>query len=138
MFELIQYAAQTETVHERPILIVPSIVNKFYIFDIAPGRSIVEHYIKNSQTVFMIAWRNPQKRHDRWGMSNYQDAIDVAVDATRAISGSPDVNMWAVCGAGPVAVSMAGYYAAKNTRKISSLLLIVSPWTRRRRRRRLR
>ena len=127
MFELIQYAAQTETVHERPILIVPSIVNKFYIFDIAPGRSIVEHYIKNSQTVFMIAWRNPQKRHDRWGMSNYQDAIDVAVDATRAISGSQDVNMWAVCGAGPVAVSMAGYYAAKNTRKINSLLLIVSP-----------
>src|SRR4029077_2000639 len=72
MFELIQYAAQPETVHERPILIVPSIVNKFYIFDIAPGRSIVEYFIKNGHTVFMLAWRNPQKRHDRWGMSDYQ------------------------------------------------------------------
>jgi polyhydroxyalkanoate synthase subunit PhaC len=127
MFELIQYAAQTETVHERPILIVPSIVNKFYIFDIAPGRSIVEYFIKNGHTVFMLAWRNPQKRHDRWGMSDYQDAIDVAIDATRVIRASPDVNMWAICGAGPVAVSMAGYYAAKKTRKINSLLLVVSP-----------
>jgi polyhydroxyalkanoate synthase len=127
MFELIQYAAQTKTVHERPILIVPSIVNKFYIFDIAPGRSIVEHYTKNGHTVFMLAWRNPQKRHDLWGMSFYQDAIDVAVDTARSVSRSPDVNMWAICGAGPVAVSMAGYYAAKKTRKINSLLLVVSP-----------
>jgi polyhydroxyalkanoate synthase len=127
MFELIQYAAQTETVHERPILIVPSIVNKFYIFDIAPGRSIVEHFIKSGHTVFMMAWRNPQKHHDRWGMRDYQGAIDNAIDATYVINGSTDVNMWAVCGAGPVAVSLAGYYAAKKTRRINSLLLVVSP-----------
>lgn len=127
MFELIQYRAQTEKVHERPVLIVPSIVNKFYIFDIAPGRSIIEYYVKNGHTVFMLAWRNPQKRHDRWGMSDYQDSIDAAIDATAAITGSKDVNLWAVCGAGPVAVSMAGYYAARKTRKINSLLLVVSP-----------
>lgn len=127
MFELIQYRAQTAEVHERPILIVPSIVNKFYIFDIAPGRSIIEYYIGKGHTVFMLAWRNPQKRHDRWGMSDYQDSIDAAIDATSAITGSPDVNLWAVCGAGPVAVSLAGYYAAKKTRKINSLLLVVSP-----------
>ena len=127
MFELIQYRAQTDKVHERPILIVPSIVNKFYIFDIAPGRSIIEHYIKNGHTVFMLAWRNPQKRHDRWGMSDYQDSIEAAVDAAREITGSPDVNMWAVCGAGPVAVSLIGYYAKKNARKVNSLLLVVSP-----------
>ena len=127
VFELIQYAPQTEQVHQRPVLVVPSIVNKYYVFDLAPKRSILEYYVQKGMTVFVMVWRNPQPRHDRWGMSDYQDAVDAAVDATRAISKSEDVNIWAVCGAGPVVVSLAGYYAAKGTRKINSLLLVVSP-----------
>ncbi|WP_155904946.1 alpha/beta fold hydrolase [Methylopila sp. M107] len=127
MFELIQYAPQTERVRARPILVVPSIVNKYYILDIAPDRSILEHFIKNEQTVFVIVWRNPQKRHNRWGMDDYQDAIEAAVDATRAITKSNDVNLWAVCGAGPAAVALAAHLAAVGQRKINSLLLVVSP-----------
>ena len=118
---------QTEQVHQRPVLVVPSIVNKYYVFDLAPKRSILEYYVQKGMTVFVMVWRNPQPRHDRWGMSDYQDAVDAAVDATRAIGNSEDVNIWAVCGAGPVVVSLAGYYAAKSTRKINSLLLVVSP-----------
>ena len=127
MFELIQYAPQTEQVHQRPVLVVPSIVNKYYVFDLAPKRSILEYYVQKGMTVFVVVWRNPQPRHDRWGMSDYQDAVDTAVDAACSITHSEDVNLWAVCGAGPVAVSLAGYYAAKATRKINSLLLVVSP-----------
>jgi len=127
MFELIQYAPQTEQVHQRPVLVVPSIVNKYYVFDLAPKRSILEYYVRKGMTVFVMVWRNPQPRHDRWGMSDYQDAVDAAVDATRAIGKSEDVNIWAVCGAGPVVVSLAGHYAATGTRKINSLLLVVSP-----------
>ena len=127
MFELIQYAPKTAKVRQLPILIVPSIVNKFYIFDLAPGRSIIEYFVENGLTVFMVAWRNPQKRHDHWGMAHYQDAIDTAIDTTCAIRGVDSVNMWAVCGAGPVAVSLAGYHAATDQRKINSLLLVVSP-----------
>jgi polyhydroxyalkanoate synthase subunit PhaC len=127
MFELIQYAPQTPQVHALPILIVPSIVNKFYVFDLAPGRSVVEYFVQAGLTVFMIAWRNPQPRHDRWGMPEYQDAIEVAIDATSAIRGVRKVNLWAVCGAGPVAVSLAGYYAARRRRRINSLLLFVAP-----------
>jgi polyhydroxyalkanoate synthase len=127
MFELIQYAPQTAEVRQRPTLIVPSIVNKYYVFDLAPGRSIIEYFIKKEITVFVMVWRNPQVRHDRWGFAEYQDAIDAAIDATRAIVKSKDVNLWAVCGAGPVAVSLAGHYAATANRKINSLLLVVSP-----------
>ncbi|MFM0289222.1 alpha/beta fold hydrolase [Paraburkholderia megapolitana] len=127
MFELIQYASQTPQVHHRPLLVVPSIVNKYYIFDLAPKRSILEYYVQQGFTVFVMVWRNPQRRHDRWGMPEYQDSIDTAIDTSRAITGSDDVNLWAVCGAGPVAVSMAGYYAATQQRKIHSLLLVVSP-----------
>jgi len=127
MFELIQYAPQTAQVRQRPTLIVPSIVNKYYVFDLAPGRSIIEYFIKQGISVFVLVWRNPQKRHDRWGMPEYQDAIDAAIDATCAIGKVKDVNLWAVCGAGPVAVALAGYYAATKRRKIHSLLLVVSP-----------
>jgi polyhydroxyalkanoate synthase subunit PhaC len=127
MFELIQYTATTPEVHKTPILIVPSIVNKFYVFDLAPGRSIIEYFVAHGFTVFMMAWRNPRKCHDRWGMADYQDAIDAAIDAACAIRDVDTVNMWAVCGAGPVAVSLAGYHAAINQRKINSLLLVVSP-----------
>ena len=76
MFELIQYAPQTEQVHQRPVLVVPSIVNKYYVFDLAPKRSILEYYVQKGMTVFVMVWRNPQPRHDRWGMSDYQDAVD--------------------------------------------------------------
>jgi polyhydroxyalkanoate synthase len=127
MFELIQYAPQTPQVRQRPILVVPSIVNKYYVFDLAPGRSILEYFVKKELTVFVMVWRNPQVRHDRWGFADYQDAIDAAIDATRAIAKSEDVNLWGVCGAGPVAVSLAGHYAATAKRQINSLLLVVSP-----------
>jgi polyhydroxyalkanoate synthase subunit PhaC len=127
MFELIQYAPQTPQVHALPIVIVPSIVNKFYVFDLAPGRSVVEYFVRAGLTVFMIAWRNPQPRHDRWGMPEYQDAIEAAIDATTSIRGVSEVNLWAVCGAGPVAVSLAGHYAARRRRRINSLLLFVAP-----------
>ncbi|MEJ3654108.1 alpha/beta fold hydrolase [Actinomycetes bacterium KLBMP 9759] len=127
MFELIQYAPQTTEVHERPIVIVPSIVNKFYVFDLAPGRSVIEHYVRSGFTVYCIGWRNPQPRHDRWGMQEYRDAIDTALDTASEISACDTVNMWAVCGAGPVAVSLAAHHAATGEKKINSLLLVVSP-----------
>lgn len=127
MFELIQYAPQTPTVHARPVLLIPSIVNKYYVFDLAPGRSVVEHMVQQGLTVFVLVWRNPQKRHDRWGMPEYQDSVEAGLDAALAITGADKVNLWAVCGAGPVVVSVAAHLAANKVRKINSLLLVVSP-----------
>lgn len=127
MFELIQYAPQTPKVRTRPVLIVPSIVNKFYVFDLAPGRSVIEYLVQQRMTVFVLAWRNPSRRHDRWGMADYQDAVDAGLDAVQSISGADLVNTWAVCGAGPVVVSLAAHHAAVGVQKINSLLLVVSP-----------
>lgn len=127
MFELIQYRPQTPDVYERPVLLVPSIVNKYYVFDLAPGRSVVEYMVQQGLTVFVLVWRNPQKRHDRWGMPEYQDAVDAGVRSALAITGADKVNLWAVCGAGPVVVSVAAHYTARGEQPINSLLLVVSP-----------
>jgi polyhydroxyalkanoate synthase len=63
VFELIQYKPQTPEVRELPLLVVPPTINKFYVLDLAPGRSIVEHLVSHGQQVFMISWRNPDAAH---------------------------------------------------------------------------
>src|SRR5712672_3712315 len=62
MFELIQYAPQTEQVWHRPILFVPSIINKYYAFDLAPGRSLFEFLVKNGFTLFSMVCRAGRAR----------------------------------------------------------------------------
>jgi len=127
MFELLQYAPQTAQVRERPIFVVPSIVNKFYVFDIAPGRSVFEYFVQQGFTVYVMAWRNPKPEHDFWGMPDYIDAIDAGVQTALSISKVETVNLWAVCGAGPLATSLIAYYAEIRQQKVNSLLLFVSP-----------
>lgn len=127
MFELLQYSPQTEQVRERPIFVVPSIVNKYYAFDIAPKRSVFEYFVQQGFTVYVMAWRNPKPEHDFWGMPEYIDAIDEGLDAARSISDSDSVNMWAVCGAGPLATSLVAHHRSVGLRKVNSLLLFVSP-----------
>lgn len=127
MFELLQYKPQTEQVRQRPILVVPSIINKYYAFDLAPGRSLFEHLVKNGFTLFTMVFRNPKPEHDHWGMESYMDAMDAAIDAVREIGGVADPHLWVVCGSGPVLTSLAGHYAARGERKIGSLTLFVAP-----------
>ena len=127
MFELIQYAPQTEQVWHRPILFVPSIINKYYAFDLAPGRSLFEFLVKSGFTLFSMVFRNPSPEHDHWGMQAYIGAIDAAFGAVQEISGVEDPHTIAVCGAAPLVVSLAGHYAAQGQRNIGSMTLFVAP-----------
>lgn len=127
MFELIQYAPQTEQVWQRPILFVPSIINKYYAFDLAQGRSLFEYLVKAGFTLFSMVFRNPKPEHDHWGMEAYIEATDAAFRAVREISGVEDPHTIAVCGAAPVVVSLAGYYTARSQRNIGSMTLFVAP-----------
>ena len=70
---------------------VPPTINKFYIADLAPGRSIVEHYVGGGQQVFMMSWRNPDERHAEWGLDTYGQAIIDAMDAVERATGSEQV-----------------------------------------------
>ena len=65
LMELIQYAPQTPTVGAIPMLMSPAWINKYYIMDLAPGRSFIEWAVQHGQTVFAISYRNPDEQHAR-------------------------------------------------------------------------
>jgi len=112
VFELIQYRPSTETVREVPLLMVPPTINKFYIADLARGRSIVEHYVASGQQVFMMSWRNPDERHAEWGLDAYGQAILDAMDAVERVTGQQKVALQAFCSGGIITSMLLAHMAA--------------------------
>jgi polyhydroxyalkanoate synthase len=112
VFELIRYTPTTENVRAVPLLMVPPTINKFYIADLAPGRSIVEHYVSAGQQVFMISWRNPDERHAAWNLDTYGQAIIDAMDAVQRATGEERVALQAFCSGGIITSMLLAHLAA--------------------------
>ncbi len=111
VFELIQYAPQTPTVRQVPLLLVPPTINKFYVLDLAPGRSLVEYLVRRGQQVFVMSWRNPDARHADWGLDTYTQAVLDALDATRRICRAERTVLTGVCSGGMLASMVAAQLA---------------------------
>ena len=75
LLELIQYKPVTESVHERPLLVVPPQINKFYVFDLSPDKSLARFLLRSQVQTFVVSWRNPTKAQREWGLSTYIDAL---------------------------------------------------------------
>ena len=109
IFELIQYQPATPKVHRFPVVIVPPMINKFYITDLAPGRSMIEYLVGEGFTVFAISWRNPDARHRDWGLDAYGEAVLNALDAAREITGAAKASLCALCSGGILSAMIAAY-----------------------------
>ncbi|MGY1617184.1 PHA/PHB synthase family protein [Geodermatophilus sp. SYSU D00691] len=133
VFELIQYRPVTEQVREVPLVMVPPTINKYYIADLAPGRSIVEHYVGAGQQVFMISWRNPDERHADWGLDTYGQAILDAMDAVERVTGSRRVALQAFCSGGIITAMLLAHLAATGRQDriaAASFTVTVLDWAR--------
>ena len=127
VFELIQYRPATATVRLVPLLIVPPTINKFYIIDLAPGRSLAEHLIASGQQVFMISWRNPDARHAAWDFDTYGQAVLDAMDAVTRITGSEQTALTGVCSGGIIAALVAAHLAHSGRQdRIAAFTLMVT------------
>jgi len=111
VFELIQYRPATATVRQVPLLIVPPTINKFYIIDLAPGRSMAEYLVGSGQQVFMMSWRNPDARHAKWGFDTYGQAVLDAMEAVERITRSEQVALMGCCSGGIIAAMVAAHLA---------------------------
>ncbi|AEB56599.1 poly(R)-hydroxyalkanoic acid synthase, class II [Ectopseudomonas mendocina] len=126
VLELIQYKPITESVHERPLLVVPPQINKFYVFDLSPDKSLARFLLRSQVQTFVVSWRNPTKAQREWGLSTYIEALKEAIDVICAITGSKDVNMLGACSGGLTTASLLGHYAALGQPKVNALTLLVS------------
>src|SRR5262249_25122457 len=74
VLELIQYAPATPTVYRRPLLAIPPQINKFYVLDLAPGRSLLEFLVRSGMQTFALSWRNPTPAQRDWGLGAFDGA----------------------------------------------------------------
>ena len=110
--ELIQYAPAAERVDQVPVLMVASPVNKYYLLDLGPGRSVVSALQTAGRQAFITSWINPDERQRDIGLDGYVQALLDMVDAVRDIAGSPRVHLLGLCAGGMISLAAAGYLAA--------------------------
>ncbi len=125
LMELIQYAAQTETTYEVPLLFSPPWINKYYIMDLAPGRSFAEWAVQHGHTVFQISYRNPDATMGGVRLDDYLlDGPRTALDVINDITGSDRVNMVGLCLGGSLTAMLLAYLAAKGDNRVNSATLL--------------
>lgn len=112
VLEVVQYAPSTARVRQRPLVVVPPPIGRFYFLDLAPGRSFVEYAVSEGLQVFMISWRNPTKEQAHWDLDTYSDAVLTAVDVAREITGSSDVTTLGFCAGGQLMTTALNHLAA--------------------------
>jgi polyhydroxyalkanoate synthase len=126
VFELIQYKPTTDEVREVPLLFVPPTINKYYILDISPGRSMIEHFVSLGQQVFAVSWRNPDQEQGHFDFDTYAQAVAEAREAVAAITGSASAHIAAACSGGLISAGLVGAMAARgDLEKVASLTLMV-------------
>jgi poly[(R)-3-hydroxyalkanoate] polymerase subunit PhaC len=111
--ELIQYAPTTGQVYARPLLLIAPQINKYYILDLSPGKSLIEYTVRNGVQAFAVSWRNPTAAQCDWGLETYLYSIMEAIDAAREITGSRDVNILGACGGAITMMALLAHLAAK-------------------------
>ena len=124
--ELIQYRPQTPTVHGTPLFIVPPQINKYYVWDLPPGRSLVEYLVQQGFTVYVVSWFNPRTTESAWGLETYVLALEDAMRVTRQIARSPQVHVLGACSGGITSAALLAYLAAKRSDWARSLTLLVA------------
>ncbi|HXW24599.1 MAG TPA: alpha/beta fold hydrolase [Xanthobacteraceae bacterium] len=125
VMELIQYRPTTPDVHKRPLLIAPPQINKFYVFDLAPEKSIIGFALSGGLQTFAISWKNPTAAESHFGLDTYVEALEAAVDVMREITGSDDVNIWGSCSGGITTSAFLGNLAARGEAKVHSATVAV-------------
>jgi polyhydroxyalkanoate synthase subunit PhaC len=109
--ELIQYEPSTPRVNRFPVVVVPPTINKFYITDLAPGRSMIEYLVSQGHQVFAISWRNPDARHKDWGLDAYGQAVLSALETARTICEAEQASILSLCSGGIISAMAAAYLA---------------------------
>jgi polyhydroxyalkanoate synthase len=127
LFQLIEYAPLTAKVHERPLLIVPPCINKFYILDLQPENSLVRYALSQGQRVFMLSWVNADASIEDKTWDDYiEDGVMRAIDEVRAISRQEQINTLGFCIGGTLLACALAVLAARGEEPSASMTLLTA------------
>jgi len=125
LIEVLQYLPQTKQVHEVPLLLSPPWINKYYVMDLAPGRSFVEWAVQHGRTVFAISYRNPDASMAGTTMDDYLiNGPRAALHMVREITGAQKVDLVGLCLGGAITVMTAAYLDAIGEKRINTMTLL--------------
>ena len=124
--EVIQYRPTTSKVRERPVLIIPPPIGRFYFLDLRPGRSFVEYAVGRGLQTFMLSWRNPTREQGAWDMDAYAEAILDAIGSVRQVTGSDDVNLIGFCAGGILTTTVLNHLAERRQDLVRSMSYAVT------------
>jgi len=127
IMQLIQYAQTRDTVLKRPLLIVPPWINKFYILDLTPEKSLIRWLVDQGHTVFVVSWVNPDERHAAKSFEHYMtEGILEALSAVEKATGEKAINAVGYCVGGTLLAMTLGYMAAKGDKRIASATFLTT------------
>ena len=127
MMQLLQYTPSTETVRQKPLLVVPAWINRFYILDLQPKNSFVKWAVDQGHTVFLISWVNPDESYADKTFDEYLiNGTIAAIDAIEQATGEKEINAVAYCIGGTLLALTAAYMAAKGDNRLVSCTYFTS------------
>ena len=127
LMQLIQYAPSTAEVHERPLVIVPPCINKYYILDLQPENSFVGYAAAQGHTVFLVSWRNAGPEQGQLGWDDYvEQGVLRAISAAREITKADRVNTLGFCIGGTLLACALAVAAARGEQPAASMTLLTT------------
>jgi polyhydroxyalkanoate synthase len=127
LFQLIEYKALGAKVFERPMLMVPPCINKFYIMDLQPDNSLIRHTVAQGHRVFVVSWRNPDASlADRTWDDYIENAAIRAIDVVQELTGARTINTLGFCVGGTILATALGVLAARGRHPAQSVTLLTT------------
>ncbi|WP_374685042.1 class I poly(R)-hydroxyalkanoic acid synthase [Rhizobacter sp. J219] len=127
LFQLIEYKPTTKTVYERPLLMVPPCINKYYILDLQPENSLIRHTVAQGHRVFVMSWRNPDDSIARKTWDDYiEEGPLTAIKVVQEISGAKTINTLGFCVGGTLLGTSLAVLAARGEKPAASVTLLTT------------
>jgi polyhydroxyalkanoate synthase subunit PhaC len=126
LFQILQFKPLTDQVYERPYLMIPPCINKYYILDLQPESSMVRYLVEQGHTVYLISWKNPDPSMADTTWDDYIGAAVHGIETVQDISGQKQINILGFCVGGTITATALAVMAARDQHPAASLTLLTT------------
>jgi polyhydroxyalkanoate synthase len=127
LFQLLEYKPLTAKVYERPFLLVPPCINKFYILDLQPENSLIRYAVEQGHRTFVVSWRNPDESLAQKTWDDYvESGAMAAIDVVQTITGAAQINALGFCVGGTILSNALAVLSARGDDSVSSATFLTT------------